>query len=370
MGSTDCSKTIAVLEAVSAGFLSCDDPEATAESHLIAEGAAMLSAICESIVEVGGRVETLLDGRFRDRFKLPPPVVVHELQSIGERSLLDGGQTFYGTNWGQVRRGLDRWMPIAQHASASVVVAPESDGLLEHILDRRGIGGRSTFNCSSDFVRFASDKWRVAEFCREHDIPHPQTWLLSDYLRTRPTSADTGAWCLKPRDGVGCLGLRKFDDVRALSDFFGRDRAADDRWIVQRWVGGTPVSRGYIAGELGLLPAAWMRQDLRSEVDAGAAAHTYSFVAGHRLEQEPPEEAVSIERRLMDLLRRHFAPSLHGWIGIDYVLGSDAQLTLIEINPRLTTTFSAVGNEPARTRFAESVLRLGERRHRETDNGV
>jgi predicted ATP-grasp superfamily ATP-dependent carboligase len=133
---------------------------------------------------------------------------------------------------------------------------------------------------------------------------------------------------LKPNDGCGSQGLRLVrshsDDVRSVAHEF---------WRLEEYVAGQAASWAVIRGSGGDL---WLAPCLQYISDDG----TFRYLGG-----SSPVLAEQ-SRRFVELLRRCWTPipDFHGYIGFDLVLGTAEDGSgdrLIEINPRLTTSYHA-----------------------------
>ena len=302
-------------------------------ASFVAEGLAMLRAVCESFLRAPAAVVTaVVDGRVVDP------------RSVSRQSLhvVDLQMPLRDTKG----RGhlCQRWIEIAAQHDASLIIAPECDGELAEIVGQFVDAGIRTLNCSPEFISFAGDKLAVAEFCRSHRLPHPPT-IRADAFLAQPDLLGLGPLVIKPRDGAGCLGLRRFNTASDTTEHLVRaigDRATD--WIVQGWVEGTAVSRAAVAspGKVQLQP--WRQQHFETIPEGEDTSGSYSY-AGSSARKDLPDPLA--DDMIRNLLAR--GPGVaFGWVGFDFVVATSsdgAVVTLIEVNPRLTTSFADVQAE-------------------------
>ncbi|MGO1593783.1 MAG: ATP-grasp domain-containing protein [Ancrocorticia sp.] len=87
------------------------------------------------------------------------------------------------------------------------------------------------------YVQLAGDKWRMHEFCVEHGIRTPRTWIDPDLLASDIASAHASfPFFTKPRTGAGSAGIRVVNDERELAEAWARPGA-----MVQEFMAGEPL---------------------------------------------------------------------------------------------------------------------------------
>ena len=214
-------------------------------------------------------------------------------------------------------------------------MAPEIDRVLERLVERFEQAGLLVLNCSGSFLAACSDKWQTATRLQAAGIPHPVTWcgqLSSD------RGESTGQrWCLKPRWGAGCEGL-----VRGCQAELGQhlSMVADpSQWIVQPWIEGQAFSCSGLVDRSGVVhwfPLVTQRLTPQPRL-AGGECLRYD---GGCL--APPEIAAiqptGMLNAAMGALGGQRDGKAVGWVGVDLVLDRAGQWTVIEVNPRLTTS--------------------------------
>jgi predicted ATP-grasp superfamily ATP-dependent carboligase len=224
----------------------------------------------------------------------------------------------------------------ARQADAALVIAPETAGVLERLSRIVEMEGCLLLGPSPAAVRLAADKIATARMLAAASLPTPDTRLVRFQAARAALARRSPPYVLKPRDGAGCAGVvvvRHPDDV---GDALRRLRAATDRddFVVQEYVAGTPASLSLLAGEAPsgfILPLALGRQRLRR---GPAMEYTGGEVPLHH---PGVESGIRTGLAAARALGRG-AGSLRGFIGIDLVL-RDRQAVVIEINPRLTTSY-------------------------------
>lgn len=349
-GSATGRVRVAVLEYLSGGGLlndpispsptphrsGCPQPDTSLPaSNLLAplyqEGLSMLSALATDLSECGHEVHTCLE-----RHAAADPLVVSLLKRFSglQVQVIDSA-------W------LDRWIDVALQCDRTIVIAPEIHQQLERIVHKLRAAGAFVIASSASFLQATSDKLVTAELLKESGVPHPETQLLTQYRLSTIPQGDCNASLpvtVKRRDGAGCAEMKVFDDQHHLAEWLKSRESqilAGDDWIVQPWQSGRPASLAIIAadGVWTVLGAVEQRIELVPDSsECGYSAVSYLGGAG-------PLECVSIDQleRLALSVRESLPSGAHGWIGIDFLIPesmhTSQDLVVIEINPRLTTSY-------------------------------
>ncbi len=235
-----------------------------------------------------------------------------------------------------------------------ILIAPEADQQLLTMVDAFRRAGIRLLNCGHAFVKFASDKLQVARFCSAQNILHPETWLLSDWVREHFDSETIKKCVIKPRFGVGCTDLFIFDTYKHLHSFIlERSQLFEDRdtWIVQDWVEGLAASRAALCSDDSIQLQPWMEQVFASQTDLRSGATELEFVVARSLLDVSPEQGQAVFQKLL----AQFPHEMLGCVGCDFVLQQENgswKPTLIEINPRFTTSFVELARTGASSQLA------------------
>lgn len=209
---------------------------------------------------------------------------------------------------------------------ATLLIAPESDGLLEELSARIDRAGGRRLGPAAPLLRLAADKNRTCDFLAAAGVPVPHGRAVPSN-GPWPTDVPLPA-VLKPADGCGSQNtflLRTAAEVRnvqAWPAFAAR---------LEAYRPGLPASVVCLCGSAGIFPLAPCRQTL---ADDG----TFAYLGG-----ELPVGAELAARATRLAVRAVAAlPRPIGWLGVDLILGADRQGTgdvVIEINPRPTTSW-------------------------------
>lgn len=209
----------------------------------------------------------------------------------------------------------------------ALLIAPELDDCLGGLAEGVERAGGRLLGPRSDAIRMASDKLALFEHWRSHGIQTPATTERAH----SPCEAFPLVW--KPRDGAGSTMTFLLESARDAV----RARAIVEReghagsMILQEYVPGLPASIAFVCGPQGSLPLPPARQFLSDD-------GRFTYIGGEL--PLPPglaERAVRLGQNAVDCV-----PGLLGYVGVDLVLGSDAdggRDYAIEINPRVTTSY-------------------------------
>ncbi len=309
---------VAVLEYLSGGGLI----DNAISPSLHQEGMAMLSALSNDLVLSGHQVHTCLDRTsLAQRDSLHSDVQVHDLGTAD-------------VDW------LKSWDTIARSCDRTVVIAPELDKQLEHIVERLRATGSNVVASSLDFLRATSDKLITAQLLSKANVAHPSTCTLSQFVEESSSTTTPMPLTVKRRDGAGCAGMKYFANTSMVRNWLAKQDLNGDEWIVQPWLAGRPASLAIIADDhWHVLGAVEQIIELESSsFDSEISKVSYRGGTG-------PFIGATLDplERLAKKVRQALPPGARGWIGIDFLVQMDPlgskESVVIEVNPRLTTSY-------------------------------
>lgn len=219
----------------------------------------------------------------------------------------------------------------ARSADCTLIVAPETDGILADRVGRvRCIGGRVPAP-SAEFLAIAADKQATIDCLAAAGLPVPAGRALAAGEPLPENFRRPGV--LKARDGAGGEGLR------LLSTAGGPEEplVADGNSRLEAYAAGMSVGISCIcsAAATRVLPPL-VQRPTESAPDS---------VVGDPCEpladRAAAERACVLANRAVAALTRAGGPAV-GWVGVDIILGTrhdGRDDRVLEINPRLTTSF-------------------------------
>ncbi len=279
---------------------------------LLAEGRMMLEALLADLIRVGNhQLVTLIDRGRVGRITRHPGLLVKD-----------------------VRGGYDGiFREMVEEADATLLVAPEKAGLLEGLTSIVEAKGKMVLGSSSVAVKTAGNKASTYQVLKASGIPTPETYAVGHSDDSVPLARHLGyPVVVKPLDGVGCqsvfvarheMGLR-----RAVATALRE--TGQDIQLLQPFVQGVHASVSLLTDGVGSLPLTLNLQEIRGR--------TRLSYCGGRVPLEHPLRELAF-RRAEEVVRA--IPGLKGYVGIDMVL-TDRDAVVIEVNPRLTTSYVGV----------------------------
>ncbi|MCC7083638.1 MAG: ATP-grasp domain-containing protein [Pirellulales bacterium] len=321
--------TVLLYELACSGGLSSTRAEMVADDALIREGRAMLASLAADFAAIDG-VETLVmrDARWTE-MEFPGCKVLEIDSQAAEECVL---------------------REISGQATATMIVAPEIDGLLIERCEWVEQAGGRLISPSCKIATLATDKQWTAGHLQQHGVRAPQGVLL-DRDELLPSDFKYPA-VLKPIDGCASHDVwlvRDATDARCISV---------PRWAfpmrLEEFVPGIAASVAVLCGPNKLQPLTPCRQRLSNDGRFQYLGGSLPIAVGQTF---PPAESrspllvdkndfptVGLAKRAQDLAVRAVAtlPEPRGYLGVDLVLGDDPNGqddVVIEINPRLTTSY-------------------------------
>lgn len=284
-----------VFEHLCSGCASGDD----FSPQLVPMGSAMLTAVIADFQAMGASVSTMLDHRIQ------LPIKDTELLVTRVSSTSQCTATF------------ER---LCAEADLSLVIAPESDGLLEGWIAMLQARGCATLNSDLESTRLCSDKLALASALEAAGIKTPVTRILRGSSISQMTRFPV---VIKPRRGAGsewtfvCHDLSDVDAIPQWED-----------WIVQPRVQGVAASCAVIVHQGKATPLMAGMQIVQGDKRL--------HYRGGRLPLDSPAARELAARAVRAI------PGLNGYVGVDMVLGDDpagSDDVVIEINPRISMSY-------------------------------
>ncbi len=270
---------------------------------MLAEGAAMVTALAADFVAIDGTRVTLLRDIRLDDLVLPGCEVI-EIHSSSHR--------------------LDEIERLAAEADHMLAIAPEFDNILRQTLRHATQAGARLLAASDEFVVLTADKHQTALQLATAGVPVPEAVTLPADEEKLPTDFCYPA-VLKPICGAG--------SQHTLLVAGPQDEPPPYPWPrrLERFYPGIAASVAMLCGPTHRTPLPACRQHLSSD-------GRFSYQGGSLIhETELAHRATVLADRALEAL-----PPALGYVGVDLVLGKAAdgsEDVVIEVNPRLTTSY-------------------------------
>lgn len=232
------------------------------------------------------------------------------------------------------------WNTCIESSDAVWLVAPESDGILLKLAKRVEALGKPMIGSKQQAIALTSDKYQTYRALKQAGIVTVETYLFSDLPNMHV--CDTG-YVVKRTDGVSCEDSFYFKTYHEMLVCMQQSR--QQTHIVQHYIEGMPASMSCIfyqdsSGKTSAKILSINQQHIA--LDSG----TFSY-SGSTLNVMPELE------RDMQFIAQQVAGAIDGllgYIGLDVIV-SNKGVMLLEINPRLTTSYvglrQALGINPA-----------------------
>ncbi|HSH86836.1 MAG: ATP-grasp domain-containing protein [Methylophilus sp.] len=299
-----------VCEYVSAGGLASEALPAS----LLQEGLLMRDALLADLSELNVDCITSHDAR------VMPPV------SISSVAIQPADDVF----------ALWRKQLAANDIDACWVIAPETDGILERMYQLVQEAGKRWIGCSADAIRKTTSKSMMTNICDQAEIsviPCRYLKVLMP-LPSLPFYGDsTAGWVVKPDDGAGCEFTYYFKNDSEVNEFNNKIKnnhsVPYEQLLLQPYIAGQALSMSVLSTKDQVKVIAGHQQ--RITINQGRFGFEGAGV--NEAAQYLPLMQVLAERV------KKAIPGLIGYWGADMILTDNNALTLVEINPRLTTPY-------------------------------
>ncbi|MGH8476641.1 MAG: ATP-grasp domain-containing protein [Methylococcales bacterium] len=289
---------------------------------LFREGDLMLRTLLDDLCEIQGiRLAVMRDARL-DAPGLRAPRRNLELIRVG----LDHD---FDEVWRQAIRSVDAVWPIA----------PETAGVLEKLCKDVHESGKILLNSPAEVVALTASKSETLLHLQRAGIDVVPTVRLAEFRDQFPAP-----WVIKPDDGAGCDRTWLARDKKSIRRFQARSSIGNE--IIQPFVEGTAMSLSTLfrQGDARLLSC--NRQHIL-QLDE------YFYLSGCTVNVTPADPGMFLE--LACAIARAI-PGLSGYAGVDFIL-AEGFPKVLEINPRLTTSYAGLSKALHRNIAAE-VLEL------------
>jgi predicted ATP-grasp superfamily ATP-dependent carboligase len=225
-----------------------------------------------------------------------------------------------------------QWEACIQRSDAVWPVAPESGGALARLSRLAASHGKLLLGCSPQAVEVASSKLKTVQVLAACGIPVVPTYRVQEV-----PSDWSGAWVLKPDDGAGCDDTRWFADTHALQTWLGNGMMTH---VAQPYLPGIPASLSMLCRD----GKAWLLSCNRQLIAIRDERFSYGGSILNGMQAHWP----ACERIANEVAAA--ISGLAGYVGVDVLIDA-GKVTVLEVNPRLTTSYvglrRAIGCNPA-----------------------
>jgi len=309
----DEKSDILVVEYISSGgFVNTEIP-----SILFPEGFGMLNSVTRDFKHCGHNVIVPLDFRI-DNY----------------RSFLYVDEVHLVTTERPLTHSIES---VSKQLDAILIIAPEFSSILYHLRKLAEQLEIPLLDSSSKVTKIASNKVQTEAILKKRGISVPDTVIceISEDLEIIKEKVEEIGYPLifKPIDGVGCGGLSLVTQEKQISEAILniKQNSTLNRFIVQKYIEGTPASINCISNGKYALPVSFNAQFVTfTSPIGGQSEYEGGFTPfQHELEKKAKKTVMQFPE---------YFPGLLGYFGVDVIFRED-EVVFIEINPRITTSY-------------------------------
>lgn len=289
-------------------------PAESGRREIQREGQAMLLALVEDLLAVSESVDVLWDPTLDD-FPLPAAQVhrprCHDLEAVAAK--------------------------VARKADLAVVIAPESDHILRDFYELVTSNDGVWRGVEPGAIAIASDKLKTHHALSDSGVATALTLPMSD-AELMPV----GPAVLKPIMGAGCEDTVVVTDTKDLDGF----SVWKETHVLQPLVSGMPSSMAGIGHD-----GVWTALPVVRQIIVGDELLEYAGGLLDIKDAQVPAHLNEFVQGCADAIG-----AMNGWLGIDFIEKSDGTCVIIDVNPRLTTSY--IGYRQATTcNLADAIVR-------------
>jgi predicted ATP-grasp superfamily ATP-dependent carboligase len=233
---------------------------------------------------------------------------------------------------------------------AAYVIAPETGGTLQAIVEFIEQNGVPLLNCRSNAIRAVSDKASLYETLKANRVKTPRTVRVNvaQYVKDAVMGKFDFPVVFKPVDGVGCSGLSIVKDASQVEEAIEKIDAelASETFMVQEYLEGETVSVSLLYTGTKTLPVSLNKQNVTLAKPSDASCYMGGCVP---FDHEMKQKAFNVAEKVVGCFS-----GLKGYVGVDLILTEKGPV-VVDVNPRLTTSFVGL-NRIAGFNFAEAIV--------------
>jgi predicted ATP-grasp superfamily ATP-dependent carboligase len=284
-------------------------------SGVLSEGFGMLRTMISDFKAAGYSVITTLDSRIA---KLNPPIGADCVLPVFSSK--------------EVQSKLQK---SAEQVDVAYVIAPETNRVLQSLVELVDQTGTTSLNCSASAIEKASDKAVFYDFVNKMELRTPETMTFStadDLKEIKKTVQGSYPLIFKPVNGVSGCGLSIIRNQDHVADAIGKIKkeTSGTQFLAQELIEGVAASVSLLSTGNEAMAISLNRQDVKLKTPKDGSSYNGGLVPfDHQLRTK----AFKVAEKIVESFRE-----LRGYIGVDFVLTEDDAVA-IEVNPRLTTSY-------------------------------
>jgi predicted ATP-grasp superfamily ATP-dependent carboligase len=284
---------------------------------VLSEGFGMLRTLISDFKAAGHYVTTMLDSRLA---RLNPPLGADCVVPV------------FSSREAQLAI-----CKVSASADAAYVIAPETEGVLQSLVENVEQTGAASLNCPASTIGKVVDKAFLHASLTKLGLPAPETMVFSvadgvEEIKRAIHDRLCFPLIFKPSNDVSCCGLSAARNESQVAGAVGKNKreSPSKRFLAQEFIKGAAASVSLISTGSDALPISLNRQ----VVTIGAPDAISSYNGGLVPFDHPlRRRAFAVAEKIVKSFR-----DLRGYVGVDLVL-TEEEAVAIEVNPRLTTSY-------------------------------
>ena len=241
---------------------------------------------------------------------------------------------------------IKKFKKCVKEAEFCFIIAPEFSNILYDLTKIVKDGDKKLLSIDLKGIELGTSKIKTYEFFKANNINTPKTYLIpvkdgkldEDFIMQKFNELKSPI-VIKPDDGVGAENIYYLENKTQLSDLLYKNKVGAERiYILQEFIEGDDLSVSLIgiSNQENPIILAVNSQDIN--------------IKNTKLESEyfggytPVENNDQISKRIAEVLKKSDLSNFNSYFGIDFIRKKDGTLYIIEINPRLTTSYIGLKN--------------------------
>jgi tyramine---L-glutamate ligase len=233
---------------------------------------------------------------------------------------------------------------LLNRCNAALIIAPETNGILARLTAQAESAGITLLGSGASATATAGDKAACGMLFVRAKLPTPKTRMAGFASADRMAEQMGCPLVAKPVDGIGSEGVFRLNSISELPAILNSIRKVTDhdRLLLQSYIDGIHASVSLMVSNGRCLPLSLNCQLMETGLK-------FQYL-GSQVPCDHParNDAIALASSAVRLI-----PGLRGYVGVDMVLTDDGP-QLIEINPRLTTSYIGL-RQVAQTNLAQTL---------------
>lgn len=232
---------------------------------------------------------------------------------------------------------------LIEHSDLVWPIAPEMQGELQKVTRLVEQKSKRLLNSSSQAITICSDKLATIQCLNKHGVATVNGVQLDKFRQQFEMP-----WVIKAKDGVGCLNSHLVCNHQEFIHIKSQIESKSD-YLIQPYIKGDSLSLSCLFRQ----GKAWLLCCNRQLI---------SIVNGQFELQccivNIATENYTIYQNLINKIA-NVIPGLYGYVGIDIIQPEQGQAMVLEINPRLTTSYAGI-NQAIGFNVAKAIVEMSD----------